>query len=115
MPGYREADTVAHCGDSMSGEFLWSLTAVDRLLGWTENRAVWNKLAKEVVDAIDDIEKALPFTLKGPFALPLCYPFAPYLLPNCGLSRLIKVPDKYLLEFQNGSILPARFSLNVGL
>lgn len=65
VPGYMEADTVAHCGGSLSGEFLWSLTGVDRFSGWTENRAVWHKLTKEVVDAIEDIEKTLPFVLKG--------------------------------------------------
>ena len=65
VPGYLEADTVAHCGGSLSGEFLWSLTGVDRFSGWTENRAVWHKLAKEVVEAIADIEKTLPFALKG--------------------------------------------------
>lgn len=63
--GYLEGDTVAHCGGSLSGEFLWSLTAVDRLSGWTENRAVWHKLPKEIVEALDEIEKALPFPIKG--------------------------------------------------
>ena len=28
-PGFIEADTVAHCGESMAGEFCWSLTATD--------------------------------------------------------------------------------------
>lgn len=65
VPGYMEADTVAHCGGSLSGEFLWSLTGVDRLLGWTENRAVWNKLSHEIVEAVDDIEDSVPFVLKG--------------------------------------------------
>jgi len=65
VPGYLEADTVAHCGGSLSGEFLWSLTGVDRFSGWTENRAVWHKLAKEVVEAIGDMEKTLPFAMKG--------------------------------------------------
>jgi hypothetical protein len=65
VPEYLEADTVAHCGGSMSGKFLWSLTGVDRLLGWTENRAVWNKEAKEIVEAVKDIEDSLPFALKG--------------------------------------------------
>src|SRR3989338_509284 len=65
VPGYMEADTVAHCGESLSGEFVWSLTAVDRLLGWTECRAVWNKLAKDVVEATQDIEDPLPFIVKG--------------------------------------------------
>jgi hypothetical protein len=25
QPGFMEADTVAHCGDSLAGEFVWSL------------------------------------------------------------------------------------------
>ena len=28
-PGYMEMDTVAHCGKSLSGEFVWSLTMTD--------------------------------------------------------------------------------------
>jgi hypothetical protein len=63
--GYVEADTVAHCGESMSGEFLWSLCVVDRLSGWTEVRGVWNKLAKEVVSSLQDIESRLFFVVKG--------------------------------------------------
>jgi len=63
--GYLEADTVAHCGESMSGEFLWSLTGTDRMSGWTEVRAVWNKTARDVVEAMQDIEASLPFVLKG--------------------------------------------------
>ncbi len=65
VAGYLEADTVAHCGESLSGEFIWSLTAVDRLSGWTEVRAVWNKLATGVVEAFKDMEERLPFVVKG--------------------------------------------------
>jgi hypothetical protein len=65
VPGYVEADTVAHCGESMSGEFIWSLTGVDRLSGWTEVRAVWHKLSPNVVTALEDIEKHAPFVIKG--------------------------------------------------
>jgi hypothetical protein len=64
-PGFVEADTVAHCGDSMSGSFIWSLTFTDLCSGWTELRAVWNKGAHGVVEQIQDIEAGLPFRLKG--------------------------------------------------
>jgi len=43
-PGFMQADTVAHCGSSMEGDFAWSLTFTDIFSGWTENRAVWNKV-----------------------------------------------------------------------
>ncbi len=64
-PGFVEADTVAHCGGSLEGSFVWSLTLTDILTGWTENRAVWNKGAHGVVEAVRDIEGDLPFALLG--------------------------------------------------
>ena len=39
-PGFLEADTVAHCGDSMAGQFVSSLDLTDLATGWTEQRAV---------------------------------------------------------------------------
>jgi hypothetical protein len=64
-PGYLEADTVAHCGSSLSGSFVWSLTMTDINSGWTELRAVWNKGATGVVSQIKDIEQCLPFLILG--------------------------------------------------
>jgi len=63
--GHVAADTVAHCGDDISGSFVWSLTATDRLTGWTENRALVNKKAKSVRNAMDSIERTLPFKIKS--------------------------------------------------
>ena len=31
QPGFMEADTVAHCGNSLAGDFVWSLTMTDIL------------------------------------------------------------------------------------
>ena len=39
QPGFMEADTVAHCGNSLAGSFAWSLTLTDILTTWTEIRA----------------------------------------------------------------------------
>ncbi len=64
-PGFMEADTVAHCGTSLEGNFVWSLTMTDILLTWTENRAVWNKGSYGVGLAIDDVEANLPFEIRG--------------------------------------------------
>jgi hypothetical protein len=65
MPGFLEADTVAHCGTSLEGSFVWSLTMTDIYSGWTENRAVWNKGAIGVLNQISDIENKLPFEILG--------------------------------------------------
>lgn len=64
-PGYLEADTVAHCGTSLAGDFIWSITYTDIFTGWTEGRAVWNKGAEGVVQATRDVEQSLPFALRG--------------------------------------------------
>lgn len=61
--GHVATDTVAHCGDSLLGDFSWSLTVTDRLTQWTENRATFSKNAKEIEKALCSIEKSLPFRI----------------------------------------------------
>jgi len=64
-PGVMEADTVAHCGNSLEGDFVWSLTLTDIFSGWTANAAVWNKGYEGVKTAVTKIEENLPFRLTG--------------------------------------------------
>jgi len=64
-PGFLEADTVAHCGESLSGMFAYTVDCVDIATGWTEQRAVWGKGEHGVMAQIHDIEKKLPFPLLG--------------------------------------------------
>ena len=64
-PGYLEADTVAHCGGSMSGDFIWSITYTDIQSTWTSLRAVWNKGYEGVRDQTRDVEIKLPFKILG--------------------------------------------------
>ena len=60
-----EADTVAHCGTSLIGDFVWSLTLTDIASGWTENRATWNKGSAGVIEQIKHIESSPPFPILG--------------------------------------------------
>jgi len=64
-PGFFEADTVAHCGNSMAGDFVHSLTFTDIFSGWTENRAVWGKGSQGVLREIRDIELTIAFPILG--------------------------------------------------
>lgn len=64
-PGFVEADTVAHCGGSLTGDFVWSITLTDIFSGWTENRAIWGKGAKDVIEQIKDVEESIYFDIKG--------------------------------------------------
>lgn len=64
-PGFLEADTVAHCGDTVAGMFVYTLNLVDIATGWTEQRAVWGKGETGVLEQVKDIEDMLPFALRG--------------------------------------------------
>ena len=64
-PGFLEADTVAHCGDSALGDYVYTIDTVDIATGWTEQRAVWGKGETGVVAQVQDIEASLPFPLLG--------------------------------------------------
>jgi hypothetical protein len=64
-PGYIQADTVAHCGDRLEGDFVWSLTFTDIESGWTQNAAVWNKGEYAVHQHLKRMEEQLPFRIKG--------------------------------------------------
>ena len=67
-------DSVAHCGASLTGDFIWSLTYTDLASAWTEGRAVWNKGATGVLEQTRDVEAALPFVIRhrpGPLGQPL--------------------------------------------
>lgn len=64
-PGFLETDTVAHCGTSMAGMFVFTVNSVDIYSQWTAQRAVWGKGEKGVLEAIADIESQLPFAIKG--------------------------------------------------
>ena len=64
-PGFLEADTVAHCGDSTAGMYANTIDLVDIATGWTEQRAVWGKGEGGVLDQIKDVEQSLPFPILG--------------------------------------------------
>ena len=65
IPGFLEADTVAHCGSSTAGMYVNTVNMVDLATSWTEQRAIWGKGETAVIDAATSIEKALPFPIRG--------------------------------------------------
>lgn len=62
-PGFIEADTVAHCGNALEGDFAYSVTYTDINSTWTENRAVWGKGAAGVVEMTKEVEESLEFAI----------------------------------------------------
>ena len=61
--GHVEADTVHHCGGSLSGVYAITLTVTDVLTSWTECRAMWGRSMFGVTEQMKDIEEKLPFKL----------------------------------------------------
>jgi hypothetical protein len=64
-PGFIEADLVAHCGDSVEGFYLTTLSTVDVATGWCEPVAVWGKGQDRVKGAVYDVRKRLPMPMLG--------------------------------------------------
>ncbi len=64
-PGFLEVDLVAHCGESVEGFYLNTLSAVDIASGWVECRIVWGKGQDRVGGAVHSIAQSMPFPLLG--------------------------------------------------
>ena len=64
-PGWLEVDTVALCGGSVAGEFVWMVDAVDYSTAWVTVRAMWNRGQEGTLQALMEMEAALPFALLG--------------------------------------------------
>src|SRR5437879_4159533 len=63
--GWLEVDTVALCGGSVAGEFVWMLDGVDYATTWVELRAIWGRGQAATLAALGDMEVSLPFALLG--------------------------------------------------
>ncbi len=63
--GWLEVDTVALCGGSVAGEFVWMVDGVDYATTWVEVRAMWGRGQAGTLVALQDVEASLPFSLLG--------------------------------------------------
>ena len=57
-PGWLEVDTVALCGGSVAGEFVWMVDGVDHATTWVTVRAMWGRGQAGTLAALQDVEKA---------------------------------------------------------
>jgi hypothetical protein len=64
-PGVLEIDLVVHCGTSAMGEFINTLNATDSITFWYEAEAIMGKSQMVVEQAMEEIEKRLPYPLTG--------------------------------------------------
>ena len=64
-PGYLEVDSVAHCGESLLGLWISTISATDLSTGWTERVPVLGRNQELVVAAMQRVRQQLPFPLLG--------------------------------------------------
>jgi len=55
-PGFWQTDTVHHCGQATSGQYLHTLTATDIAFGWIELRSLLNNAHKWTFLALSNIK-----------------------------------------------------------
>lgn len=63
--GWLEVDTVALCGGTTAGEYVWMVDGVDYATTWVEVRAMWGRGQAGTLTALRDMEANLPFALLG--------------------------------------------------
>jgi hypothetical protein len=61
-PGNGQLDTVAHCGDTLSGDFIYTLNYTDFATYWIIPVAQWNKGQHVTVASLEAVRASLPFT-----------------------------------------------------
>ena len=65
VPGFVEIDLVAHCGETVAGQYLNTLTATDIATGWTECLLIRERNQLAVKDMMSSLQQRLPFPLLG--------------------------------------------------
>lgn len=107
-----EIDLVAHCGDTVEGQFVNTLTCVDISIGWTECLAVLTRNKQTVFEAIEIMRTLLPFDLLGidsdngsEFINDLLFQYCQYQKINFIRSRPYYKNDQADVEQKNWSVV----------
>ena len=111
-PGFLEIDLVAHCGESLEGFYLNTLSAVDVATGWFESVPVWGKGQIRVRSAVHHIRQRLPFILLGldsdngsEFINQCFYAYCQKEEIRFTRSRAYKKNDSCHVEQKNGNVI----------
>ncbi|NNJ13742.1 transposase family protein [Chloroflexales bacterium ZM16-3] len=65
IPGFMEADLVAHCGPHPDGAFLATLVMIDVATGWLECQALLYRSQDQVLQGLRRARQLIPFPLLG--------------------------------------------------
>lgn len=76
--GVGQIDTVAHCGGTLSGDFMYSCGYVDVSSGWISYTVQWNKGMEATKESLENARVTVPFPLK-------------HVHPDCGSEFLNEI------------------------
>lgn len=62
-PGYTQTDSVAHCGDMLTGDIIYSVGGVDFATYWSEYTAQWNKGQDATCESLQLLVSRFPFPI----------------------------------------------------
>lgn len=61
--GTCQIDTVAHCGHTVAGDFMYTVNSTDVATLWGSRRAQWNKGQEVTVQSMEYLESDIPFAV----------------------------------------------------
>ncbi len=64
-PGYGQIDTVVHCGNTLLGDYAYTLNYTDAATMLVMPRAQWNKGQAATKESMQAVKERLPFPWKG--------------------------------------------------
>lgn len=119
MDGWKEApvgteqiDTVAHCGDSLMGEFIYTVNSTDVATLWGEREVQWCKGQEATVRSIEAIDARTPYPCLekhpdsgGEFINWHCHAWCEAHHIKLTRSRPYKKNDNCFVEERNGHVV----------
>jgi hypothetical protein len=110
--GTQQIDTVAHCGHSLAGDFIYTVNSTDVATLWGSRRAQWNKGQAATVASMEYIEKETPFRVVewhpdsgSEFINWHCHGWCKIRGTNLTRSRPNRKNDNCFVEERNGHIV----------
>lgn len=110
--GTEQIDTVAHCGNSVAGDFAYTLNSTDVPTLWGTRRAQWNKGQEATIQSMEYMENDTPFPIVerhpdsgSEFINWLCKKWSEARSQKLTRSRPNKKNDNCFVEERNGHII----------
>ncbi|OIO38430.1 MAG: hypothetical protein AUJ71_03015 [Candidatus Omnitrophica bacterium CG1_02_49_16] len=110
--GTIQIDTVAHCNDSIAGDFVYTVNATDVATLWGVRRAQWNKGQEQTVRSMEAMNESIPFPVLewhpdtgSEFVNWLCKGWADERKQRLTRSRPNRKNDNCFVEERNGHIV----------